>query len=162
MKQVLPIILLGMFLSFCSCMGKHSSKLAFGVGSHEIEVREKGIGMIYLDRVPNSKVMRENSNTKGTKFYSYLVGFQDSSLITDNKKKLERERYFQYDMYRDWVMLMNGDSLRPVFFQPLPQKIQQAEEGILVFEIPYNKVSDTLIYTDSYGSWGQHQIYLNR
>ncbi|HET6995789.1 MAG TPA: hypothetical protein VFI06_12445 [Chitinophagaceae bacterium] len=128
---------------------------------HYLEIRERGIGMITLDKVPNKMVMQQGTNNNGP-FFSYKVAFLDSSLQTDRKKQIDIGKYFQYDMYKDWVMLVKGDSVRPVFFQPEIKRITQLDEGVIVFEVPSGIEPDTLLYLDSYGTWGVHQLFLNK
>ena len=130
---------------------------------HWIEIGLAGEGMMYLDAVNNQEVMQEKvGGDTATQFYSFLVGFQDSVLTTDDKKELAKGKYYQYEMYKNWVALVNGDSIAPVFYQPKTKRYKQTEEGILVFEFPRNIKPDTLVYKDSYGPWGVQRIALNQ
>jgi hypothetical protein len=129
---------------------------------HWAEVKMQGVGMIYVDEVSCSSVLSEVDSSKGeTGFHCYRVGFVDSlPAKAKDKKDLERGKYYQYDIYRDWVALINGDSVRPVFYQPMIKREINKEEGVLVFEIIKNKKPDTLVYNDSYGPWGR-QVIIN-
>jgi hypothetical protein len=129
---------------------------------HWAAVSSTGIGSMYLDKVPAKAVMQDmGSGDANTVFLSYKVGFLDSSHNgIHGKADLEKGKYYQYNMYRDWVALVDGDSVQPVFYQPMVKRQQLREEGILVFEIPKDKQIDTLVYTDSFGPWGR-QVIIN-
>lgn len=115
--------------------------------------------MISLDRVPNNMIMKTVGKDSGTQnFVSIRVSFQENNLLMDKKKSAEQGRYFQYGMEKDWVSIVHGDSLRPVFYQPLEQRSGQIHEGILVFEIPGGKFPDTLFYKDSPEVWGRQLV----
>lgn len=130
---------------------------------HWIEIGLKNEGMMYLDAVPNNLIMNEQKiDTAHTRFYSFLVGFQDSILRTDQAKEIRENRYYEYEMPANWTAIVNGDSLRPVFSQTNPKIYKQNSESILVFELPQNHVPDTLIYQDTYGPWGLQKIVLSR
>jgi hypothetical protein len=125
---------------------------------HMAEVNMKGMGMMYLDKIPNSAVMQIDS-TDPSEYQSYLVGFIDSNLVIapDSAK----ERYFQYDMYKDWVAVGSLDSIAPVFFHPKTKITRQEDEAILVFEVPKGDELSALVYKDSHGPWGIQKIILN-
>jgi len=159
MKRIIVYIVI--LMSFFSCMDKKKITTASNESNHYLEIRERGIGMISLDKVPNTLVMRKDKDNNPN-FFSYLVNFHDSSVTTDKKKLLDTGKYYQHDMYKDWVVLVNGDSVRPVFYQPSIKKTIQADGGVIVFEIPSGSEPDTLIYMDSYGTWGTHQLFLNK
>lgn len=129
---------------------------------HWIEIGLQGEGMMYLDGVPNGMVMQETKADSSTHFCSFLVGFQDSSMTIDEKKEEKKEQYYQYEMYKNWKAIVNGDSISPVFYQPKIRLQKQTDEGILVFELPQGKEADTLVYKDTYGPWGTQQIILNQ
>jgi hypothetical protein len=133
-------------------------------GEHWAEVKMQGVGMIYIDEVPCSSVLSEVDSGKGeTEFHCYRVGFVDSlPAKAKDKKELDKGKYYQYDMHKDWVALIDGDSIRPVFYQPMIKKEMNKEESILVFEITKDKQADTLVYNDSYGLWGRRVIIKNK
>jgi hypothetical protein len=160
MKNALILtILVAVIFSACKSSGEKIT--AENHASHYVEIRQRGVGMIGLDKVPNETVMELPKDTGNVNFFSYSVSFQDSTLVTDAQKKLEMGKYYQYDMQNDWVAMVNGDSVRPVFYQPKVKKSVQLNEGIIVFEIPSGIEPDTLIFADSYGYWGKHQVFLN-
>ncbi|HSC38937.1 MAG TPA: hypothetical protein VLD19_13740, partial [Chitinophagaceae bacterium] len=83
----------------------------------------RGSAGVYADRVPNRVVLQdEGPDTAKTSFYCLRIGLYDSTATTDAKQKSAREKYYQLDMYHDWVLLNNGDSIAPVFYQPVPHK----------------------------------------
>lgn len=145
----------------CACHQVTTRQKA--VEEHYLEIRERGKGRIYLDKVANRQVMvAKQEDTGKSHFVSYRVSFEDSVLITDIKKQQERGRYYQYEMEKDWIMLVNGDSIRAVFAQPFPKHSLPLTESIVVFELSEGLQPDTLFYRDSYGYWGQHFILLNK
>lgn len=129
---------------------------------HQAQVHKEGQGMIYVDEISCSSVMRSiDSNDGSSSFYCFRVGFIDSLAVAKaiDKKSLDAGKYYQYDMQKDWVALVNGDSSLPVFYQPRQRIENHRHEGILVFEV--DKEPDTLIYTDSYSTWGKQSIIIN-
>jgi hypothetical protein len=146
----------GLFYSCKEVKQTHATR------KHLASVNNRGIGMIYVDKISSGAVIKTSDSTGDTEFYCYLVGFVDSIITMKPKdnKDLATGKYYQYDMQHDWMALANGDSIKPVFFQ-LKQKFEQNKyEGILVFEAMKGKEPDTLVYTDSYGSWGSRQFII--
>lgn len=130
---------------------------------HQWQVNRQGIGMLYADKIPCKAVM-QNSNSDGDfHFQCYLVGFTDSIPAAKemDKKELDLSKYFEYDMQNDWKALIQGDSVAVTFFQPKQKREKNRFEGILVFETASSETPDTLVYTDSNGSWGTQQLVLN-
>ena len=118
---------------------------------------------LYIDPLDNKAIMKADATPDAkTTFCSFLVGWQDSILTVDKKKIQAREKYFQYDMQQNWIALVKGDSLHPVFFQEKPGLNSQLKEGALVFEIPAGTRPDTLVYKDSFGAWGTRLFVLHR
>lgn len=122
--------------------------------------RKRPGSLLYLDKVSNSVVMKTETRSGGTFFCSYLVGLQDS-MVMDQARQVASQRYFEYDMSRDLKLLVRGDSIAPVFFQPIPKLNNLVKEGIVVFELPKNSLADTLVYRDSFGDWGTQLVMLN-
>jgi len=116
---------------------------------------------LYVDKVDNRMVMSKESDTAtGRKFISYKVAFYDSTLVSDDKKKEALGLYYQYKMPDDWKALVGKDSIAPVFYQPVTTLNSQANEGILVFELPDNIQPDALVYHDASGLWNTQIIVL--
>lgn len=126
---------------------------------HWAQVDQMGVGRIYLDKVPNLSVMKASDNGN-TIFSSYLIGFEDSLIITDRKKMLAKGKYYQYDMQKDWIAIVGKDSIKPVFFQPKVKTNPNVDEVIIIFELPPGRQPDTLIYNDSYGAWGIQKVII--
>ena len=142
---------------FFSCKTKKPTV----VFKHLAEAGWRGSAGIYADRVPNSIVLKdEGPDTGRTVFYCLRVGFYDSTSTADAKQQAAKEKYYQLDMYKDWVLLDNSDSIAPVFYQPVPPKEKQLTEQVLVYEIPkgFNPVS--LLYKDPYGLLGNQHVLL--
>lgn len=161
-KVLINIILVVIIITGCN---RNEQKLnTASLQIHWAEIRNKGIGMIYIDKVDCNTAL-EKADTIGnlTRFHCYKIGFIDSMPAQPiDKKQIEIEKYFQYEMYKDWIALVEGDSIQSVFYQSAIKKEKQKEEGVLVFEIDKNKQVDTLVYTDSYGSWGIQVIINNK
>ncbi len=115
---------------------------------------------LYLDRASNRMVMQEDSSAD-SHFCSFQVGWADSLPDKDKKASIAKERYFQYNMQGDWKALINGDSLQVVFFQEKPSLQQEKKEAVMVFETPGGQQPDTLVYRDSFGSWGTQIFVVN-
>ena len=130
---------------------------------HQAQIQKEGAGMIYVDKISCSSVLRSEDSAGNTSFRCFRVGFIDSLVVAKatDKKNLDAGKYYQYDMQTDWVALINGDSSRPVFYHPRHRMENHRNEGILVFEVPRDKEPDTLVYADSYSSWGTHVIIIN-
>jgi hypothetical protein len=155
---LLPVIVV---LNGCSSVDHTSRNTAMEV--HQAQVRNKGTGMIYVDEIPCNTMMRENTSNGKYCFRCYTVGFVDSLLLANatGKKNTETGKYFQYDMQYDWTALVNGDSVKPIFFHLKQGFKEYRHEGVLVFETSRNKKPDLLLYNDSYGSWGAQQFSIS-
>ena len=115
---------------------------------HDARLQKPDGTAIYIDAVPNSTVMKDSGNdTASSRFYSFRIGFADSMII-DKKQEMEKQRYYDFEMQKDWMVLINGDSIRPVFFHPQVQKTTVLKEFIMVFEVPSAWKPDTFIYKD--------------
>ncbi len=150
----LILVCVGMFFS---CKAKKPAV----VFKHLAEAGWRGSAGIYADRVPNRVVLKdEGPDTAKTVFYCLRVGLYDSTSTTDAKQQTAKEKYYQLDMYKDWVLLDNNDSVAPVFYQPVPPKEKQLTEQVLVYEIRkgFNPVS--LLYKDPYGLLGNQHVLL--
>lgn len=153
------IVLMPALLAACVQPGK---PLAKGP-DHYLQIQERGVGCIYVDKTEPGSVLADVKQLNGqTRFCAFKVGFEDSVLLADRQKQLNQGKYYQYDMEKDWVLLAQGDSIRPVFYQPAVQRTPQLNEGVLVFEVPAGSNADTLYYNDSWGFWGRHIILLNK
>jgi hypothetical protein len=118
-------------------------------------LRSRPGAALYLDRADPGSVME--AGTDAGHFACFRIGWVDSAATTE----VEKLRYFQYRVQNDWRALAAGDTLLPVFFQERPGLDQRVHEGVMVFETPAGRQPDTLVYRDSYGSWGKQMIVLN-
>ena len=131
------------------------------ITKHQAEVKNTGGGRLYADRISNGAFMKTmDTDKQSTEFVSYKIGFEDSALILNREARQKKGKYIQYDMENDWKALINGDSLSPVFMQPLVKKNVEMDESILVFEVPVNQEPDTLIYSDSFNGYELRKIVL--
>jgi hypothetical protein len=148
-----------MLVLFCACTQNHKASAGVIPQKHTAEIQKKGIGCIFLDRVSNAMILKENlGDSNSNRFVSIKVGFKDDNLIADRSVAKERGLYYQFGMEKDWVALVQNDSITPVFYQPLEQRMQQLHEGILVFEISQGRFPDTLCYKDALGIWGKQMV----
>jgi hypothetical protein len=144
---------------FLSCGEK--KKPAPVIIKHLAQTGWRGSAGIYVDRVPNKAVLKdEGADTAATSFYCLRIGLYDSTATVDAKQKAAKEKYYQLDMYRDWVLLNNGDSIAPVFYQPVPHKEEQLTEHVLVYEMPKGFKPSRLVYKDPYGLLGNRQVLI--
>jgi hypothetical protein len=142
---LLPAVLLAICLS---CKDKAGTLANIPLEHHDAQMSKPDGSLISIDAVPNSSVMRNaDTDTGSTRFYTFRVGIADS-LIADKKQEMVKQRYYDFEMEQDWIAVVNGDSMHPVFFHPQPQKTQVLKEFIMVFELPAGWKPDTLIYKD--------------
>jgi hypothetical protein len=139
----------------------HSHTTPVALSERHMAGRSERGYFLYVDRADNRMVLQQASAATGH-FSSFSIGWIDSLAATDHNKAADKERYFQYGIQNDWVALVDGDTLRPVFFQEKPSLTDTRREGILVFETSTGKSPDTLIYKDSFGAWGVQLFALNR
>jgi len=133
-------------LVWVSC--KDTAKASVPEEQHDAVLKKPDGSAIYIDAVPNSAVMQNNAGDTGTtRFHSFRIGFSDS-VITDRKQEMLKQRYYDFEMEHDWTALVNGDSVRPVFFHPQVQKTNVLKEFIVVFETEAASGPDTFIYKD--------------
>jgi hypothetical protein len=116
---------------------------------------------LYIDRLDNRVVLQRQDSTGPTTFCSFLVGWRDSLPAGDAKRSQDKEKYIQYRMQQDWMAIVGGDTLKPVFFQERPHLDDQLREAAVVFEIPRGSRADTLVYRDTWGDWGVQVFILN-
>lgn len=126
---------------------------------HQANVSMKGASL-YIDRI-NCRPAADSTSTSPKILVSFLVGVTDSSKSPERHGAITRELYMQYKMDKDWVAVVNGDSIRSVYAQHHPGPDTQKEEEVLVFEVPAGQQPDTLVYTDSFGSWGTQIVVLD-
>ena len=149
-----------LFYTCLMCVACKNKPRAIAAVTHLVSAHQPG-ALLYLDRLDNRAVLQWADTIGKTSFCSFLIGLRDSVAAPDAKKRLERERYFQYTMQEDWAAMVDGDALRPVFFQQKPGLDPQLDEEAMVFEIPRGHRVDTLVYRDSYGGWGTQIFVLN-
>ncbi len=138
-------------LSYCfsACKDPVRSNVLPLTQTHMVEIRNIDGRKIYLDSFPNRLIMQNDPENDETAFHSFKVGFEDS-LKADPKAEKEIQKYIDYTMYKDWRVLSNGDSLLPVFSQPVVKKRDNLRESIIVFELPKGVAPDTLVYYDQF------------
>lgn len=131
---------------------------------HELEIFKPG-RFFYLDQVKNKQVMQISDAAEDKGYASYLVGFLDSNWVPDPqqpKKEDERQTYYRFNMQDRWRAVLNGDSLIPVFYQPVPQTDKRLNAGVLVFQLPEGIRPDTLVYRDAADGWDNMTISLKQ
>ena len=141
---------------FIGCSNRKNYSRIKSIVLHDIEIHERGIGRITLDRVDASKFVSKNAGA----FRALSVLFEDS-VRASQKDIVKNSNYYNYLMEHDWVLLNGGDSIHTVFFQPTEKEGKGLSGGILVFEWPFKEAPDTLIFLDSQRKWGQHILFLH-
>lgn len=116
---------------------------------------------MYIDSIPLQSVMKlTEDRERYQNFKAYLIGFTDSVIRKDKADLMNRNRYYQYDLQHDWTAIASGQELKPAFYQPRTSIAGGLHEGIIVFELRESSHPDTLVYTDSFGSWGKQKFIL--
>lgn len=113
---------------------------------------------LQVTRSACGQVMKTEGGNPDDGFVCFRVTWTDSVVVAgqnDKKKEIAEGQYFQYQVDKDWRVLNNGDSLKPVFFQNLNRNTTDKRELILVFEKDKTGATDTLVYSDSFGEWGR-------
>ncbi|QEC44788.1 hypothetical protein [Pseudobacter ginsenosidimutans] len=131
---------------------------------HELEIFWPG-SFFYLDQVKNKQVMQIKDAEEDKLYASYLVGFHDSAWAPDPqqpKKAEERQVYYQFNMSNNWRAIVNGDSLLPVFYQPVPNADNKVNAGVIVFQLPEGTRPDTLVYRNAGDGWENMIISLKQ
>lgn len=160
MKKITTTIMLAGCLALTGTSCK-SHQPAEQVIKHMTQTGWAGSAGAYADRVPNSAVLKEDGGDTGaTVFYCLRIGLYDSTDASDRKLEAAKEKYYEQDMYKDWVLNVNGDSIAPVFSQPVPHKQEKLTEQVLVYEIPKGSHPAMLIYKDPYKLLGLRQNML--
>jgi hypothetical protein len=128
---------------------------------HQAAVHSVGAGMIYVDKIDCQRVMRAKDG-EAVVFHCFQIGFIDSLVIARARDKADEDagKYFQYDMQYDWMAIVDGDTLRPVYFETKLRRENHRNECVLVFEHG-GEAPDTLLYNDSFSSWGTQQFIIS-
>jgi hypothetical protein len=146
----------GLCAAICLQACQHPVAGARVAKRHLVEISRNG-STLYIDRIDSRQIIKSDSN--GT-FTAYKIEFEDS-VQRDKKYEQDKTVYFEYRLGNDWKAVIDGDSIAPVFFQPVTGLNKMNKEGILVFELPAGKQADALVYDDSFGNWQQQIIALN-
>jgi hypothetical protein len=164
MKTLRNLILLSpvAVLLLAIAMGCNSSAGKMPTEQHAASIHSAGSGMIYVDKIDCQRVMQAGDGSAAA-FHCYQVGFIDSLVMAKARDKKDEEagKYFQYDMQNDWSAVVDGDTLLPVHFETKLRRQNHRNECIVVFEHE-GKTPDTLLYNDSFGSWGTQLFIINR
>src|SRR5438445_5582646 len=106
MRYILMLLWAGVVLLSCT-----SRRTAVREVKHMAETGWARSAGVYADRIPNKVVLREDGGDRGsTIFYCLRIGLYDSADVVDKKIEEAREKYYQLDMYKDWVLLNGSDS----------------------------------------------------
>lgn len=135
----------------------HQPVAAKPVVRHLAEIHKNG-SVLYIDKVDSRYVLKPDNKDA---FTSYKIGFEDS-VQGNSTHEQQKNVYFDYRMSNDWKAVVDGDSVAPVFFQPVQGLSSKVKEGIIVFELPAGKQPDALVYDDSFGAWQKQVIALNQ
>jgi hypothetical protein len=144
--------------SLCACAGnQHPVQEA---RAHHLAEIVHADAMLYVDEVRNDLVLQQTEPAGATAFCSYRVGIEAHGR-KDTQQETARQKYFEYEMQQDWKLVLNGDSIAPVFFHPMVRLNKAVREGVMVFEVPAGSVPHALVYDDTSGDWGKQLIILN-
>ncbi|MBV4358905.1 hypothetical protein [Pinibacter aurantiacus] len=163
-RQIFLIMMMAVIYAWGCKNSNTKQEVVVPQKKHWVEITGKN-KMIYVDSFPTNQLLQNDSSNVNavTKFCCYKVEFIDNNAqAVSNGKKEEDSKYFLYDMYKDWKIVNNGDSIAPIHFQPLTKMSTEKNEGILVFEVNKDLNPDTLFFNDKNGVWGSHIIALGR
>lgn len=150
------ILFIGLFFTACSTREAVAPPV-----KHLAQTGWASSAGAYADRVPNGSILREDGgDSSRTEFYCLRIGLYDSTTVFDRKLEEARSKYYQLDMYKDWVLSVDGDTIVPAFFQPVPAREQKLTEQVVVYEIPRGAHPSMLIYKDPYKLFGNRQTML--
>lgn len=156
-KYILLLVMLALAGYGLSACNQHS-QLQTNKATHKVDINWPDGSRLYIDKVDPRSVMQITESDSLTTFCCYKIGMTDS--ISYNKEQeLEWNKYFNFGMQNDWLAMINGDSLAPVFLHPILTG-QKQKEAVLVFEIPAGKEPDTLVFKRSYGLSSTPEIIL--
>lgn len=129
---------------------------------HWMEIHRPSVGYMYVDSVAIESIMDRGENKEDIRehFKAYLVGFVDSVSSSDKEVNIKKVKYYEYDVQDDWSASITGISIKPVFYQRKFVGKPGINEGVIVFETDAGHYPDTLIYQDSYSSWGIQKFIL--
>lgn len=153
------IVLVLLFSQAVACKDQHPIR-----NKHELEIFKPG-SLFYLDQVKNKQVMQISDPAEDKRYASYLVGFLDSNWMPDPqqpRKEEDRLNYYRFHMAEKWRAIVNGDSLIPIFYQPVPQIDKKLNSGVIVFEVPDGQRPDTLVYSGTEDGWDNMTISLKQ
>ena len=148
-----------LFLLSAVYAGCRQRKAALIAEAHLVTIRQPG-EELYIDRLDKRVIIQKEDAAGPTTFCAFLIGLKDSLPVMDAARKQELEKYWQYTMQQDWTVIVDGDSVKPVFMQEKPTLKKGLRESALVFEVPRGHSADTLVYRDTYSNWGTRLFVL--
>jgi hypothetical protein len=108
-------------------------------------------GTVFIDPFPVERVMSAAAGNGSTQYCSYKVGFEDKH-NPDKEQAKAWQKYVDYDMDKDWVLVINKDSIPVVYNQPVVKHSSTLTESVLVFEIPNGQSALKMVYKDGFNN----------
>ncbi len=154
-KIITGIIICGSLLMACSAKREPEA-----LPNLHASLRSYASVAVWVDRINCDRIM--NSGNAG-EFQCYRIGRLDSSRISrpDEATRSGFDKYWQYEMWKDWGMVVENDTIRPVFYEAESTINAYQRTAILVFENNRDGMVDTLVYTDRFGG-GTYAHYIDR
>jgi len=111
-----------------------------------------------VDTLDNHLVFDKDNPGNATNLRCFLISWSDHLPEGDEMGLLQRQNYFQNQMQQDWLALVGGDSVHPLFFRQKPLLNRHLRQGALVFSLPPGGSIDTLVYRGTDGFWKKQLI----
>jgi hypothetical protein len=138
--KVKMLLLIGLFLYGCgevAITGKNDfagkkeepglvKNRQFGNDGYRVEFLPGYASMLAARKGGNSKKKEDDAEN------FYYFKFNLSSTVFKNDKELMQ--YMNYNMQQDFVLLLRGDSVSCVFYQPIPKGFGNSLEFLVAFE----------------------------
>jgi hypothetical protein len=116
-------------------------------------------GTVFIDPFPVERVMSVTAGNTSTQYCSYKVGFEGKH-NSDKEQAKAWQKYVDYDMDKDWVLVINNDSIPVAYNQPVVKHSPTLTESVLVFEIPGGQSPLKMVYKDGFNYTGDKTFLL--
>ena len=131
------------------------------LAAHYREVGRMDNSRLYIDTLSNQSFLQSvQSAAQKSRLLSFRIGFQQPALQMKDGDEVW-QRFFQYELYKNWKAIGANHTYAPVYFQPTVKIKRSVDEAILVFEVPDPVMLDTLIFQEPNETWGVQKFVLH-
>lgn len=161
LKPILIALILLVLISFwyIRMINHKPSAPAWLEVKHMTQLKVPGKGEISVDPFEIGKILDTVQGTAN--FIAYQVEFKPA-VSNLAKEQEELAIYYQYQMASDWRLVAAGDTIKPVFSQPVTKLSTDTYTVILVFEDREFNQNGKLLFEDSRAIWGKQQVLINK